>query len=493
MKPLHRTPKALLALILCVAAVAACGDNEAGSTGRNSDTDTSDGSGSGVQSDAATDGSATTDADDNNDDGGEETDVEETDTTDEEDGVDDDTDDEDAEVDPDTEPGTDTDDGTTDVIDEPLGPPPCSGSGASVEGALIPPAAPGLTAALPSCASAVHVLVAPAGSRWQVQATGLPADAHLYAYSAHYLQHLGMGVAREPLGSSDFAGDSAEAVVEFNPQWSGEQAIVVARDDGRTEGDYTLTATCLSGCELRTTRYPVALLHGYAGVDSYFGILDYFHDVRGPLTERGYLLSAPVTNPIDQSDTRADQLAEQLTEWMEETGARKVNMVAHSQGGLDGRLLIAGKGWSDRVASLTTIATPHGGIPLILADFLSVQDFSPDYMDVFNTAYPNHPDVRYWSWSSRSCGILQPICIANSDGEVVDALLGASYTLLLRFGENDGIVPTESMVWGEHLGMLYADHFDEVGQIADLNLPIDPFDHRDFYRSEMERLAAAGF
>jgi hypothetical protein len=49
------------------------------------------------------------------------------------------------------------------------------------------------------------------------------------------------------------------------------------------------------------------------------------------------------------------------------------------------------------------------------------------------------------------------------------------------------------MIWGEHLGMLYADHFDEVGQIADLNLPIDPFDHRDFYRSEMERLAEAGF
>jgi hypothetical protein len=85
------------------------------------------------------------------------------------------------------------------------------------------------------------------------------------------------------------------------------------------------------------------------------------------------------------------------------------------------------------------------------------------------------------------------VCIANSDGEVVDVLLGASYTLLLRFGENDGIVPTENMIWGEHLGMLYADHFDEVGQIADLNLPIDPFDHRDFYRSEMERLAEAGF
>jgi len=482
-KPSHTLPKALFTLFLCLGALAACGDSQAGVTGRLSDTDALDGSGNDVQTDADTDGSAdtngsdttdgsadTTDADDNTNDSGEDTDTDERDTGD------------DVAIEEDT-----------DIVDEPLGPPPCSGSGASVEGELIATAPPGLTAALPSCASAVHPLVAPAGSRWQVQATGLPADAHLYAYSAHYLQHLGTGVAREPLGSSDFAGDSGEALVEFNPEWSGEQAIVVARDDGRTEGDYTLTATCLSGCDLRTTRYPVALLHGYAGVDSYFGILDYFHDVRGPLTERGYLLLAPTTNPIDESDTRADQLAEQLTEWMEETGARKVNLIGHSQGGLDGRLLIAGKGWSDRVVSLTTIAAPHGGIPLILADFLSVQDFSPDYMEVFNVAYPNHPDVRYWSWSSRSCGILQPVCIANSDGEVVDVLLGASYTLLLRFGENDGIVPTENMIWGEHLGMLYADHFDEVGQIADLNLPIDPFDHRDFYRSEMERLAEAGF
>ena len=481
MKPSHTLPKALFTLFLCLGALAACGDSQAGVTGRLSDTDALDGSGLDVPTDAATNGSADTDADDTTHDSGDADDAAEPDIADNNDTADDD-----AELAPDT-------DDTTDIADEPLPPPPCSGAGASVEGALIPPAPPGLTAALPSCASAVHPLVAPTGSRWQVQATGLPADAHLFAYSAHYLQHLGAGVAREPLGSSDFAGDSGEAILEFNPQWSGEQAIVVARDDGRTEGDYTLTATCLSGCDLRTTRYPVALLHGYAGVDSYFGILDYFHDVRGPLTERGYLLSAPVTNPIDQSDTRADQLAEQLTEWMQESGARRVNLIGHSQGGLDGRLLIAGKGWSDRVVSLTTIAAPHGGIPLILADFLSVQDFSPDYMEVFNAAYPNHPDVRYWSWSSRSCGILQPVCIANSDGEVVDALLGASYTLLLRFGENDGIVPTESMIWGEHLGMLYADHFDEVGQIADLNLPIDPFDHRDFYRSEMERLAEAGF
>ncbi len=481
MKPSLRSPTVLVVPFLSLLAVAACGDSEAGFAGRLSDLDTGDGSSVTTPLDDATDGSS----------GAEEdaaVDTVDTDT---------DTDTEDAAPpESDTESDGDTSDGgadIADIADEPLGPPPCAGSGASLEGPLIPNGAPGITTALPTCASAVHVLVAPAGSRWQVQATGLPADAHLYAYSAHYLQSMGMGVAREPLGSSEFAGDAGEAMVEFSPQWSGEQAIVVARDDGRTEGDYTLTATCLSGCELQTTRYPVALLHGYAGVDSYFGILDYFHDVRDPLTERGYLLLAPVTNPIDQSDTRADQLAEQLTTFMEETGARRVNMIAHSQGGLDGRLLIAGKGWSDRVASLTTIATPHGGIPLILADFLSVQDFSPDYMEVFNAAYPNHPDVRYWSWSSRSCGILQPVCIANSDGEVVDALLGASYTLLLRFGENDGIVPTESMIWGEHLGMLYADHFDEVGQIADLNLPVDPFNHRDFYRSELQRLAAAGF
>ena len=128
----------------------------------------------------------------------------------------------------------------------------------------------------------------------------------------------------------------------------------------------------------------------------------------------------------------------------------------------------------------------------MLFDFLSAQSFDPEDMEVFNRENPDDARVRYWSWSARSCGLVQFGCQRSSAGETVDLLLTATHTLLLRFGENDGIVPTSSMPWGEHLGLVFADHFDEVGQIADGSPSRDPFDHRAFYLNEARRLRSAG-
>ena len=48
------------------------------------------------------------------------------------------------------------------------------------------------------------------------------------------------------------------------------------------------------------------------------------------------------------------------------------------------------------------------------------------------------------------------------------------------------------MAWGENLGLIFADHFDEVGQIADGSPEDDPFNHRAFYLGEARRLRDAG-
>lgn len=44
---------------------------------------------------------------------------------------------------------------------------------------------------------------------------------------------------------------------------------------------------------------------------------------------------------------------------VEETGCGKVNIIAHSKGGLDSRYAISNLGAAPMVASLTTINTPH--------------------------------------------------------------------------------------------------------------------------------------
>ncbi|TVR01010.1 MAG: hypothetical protein EA398_10840 [Deltaproteobacteria bacterium] len=236
-------------------------------------------------------------------------------------------------------------------------------------------------------------------------------------------------------------------------------------------------------------------MHGYAGVDSYFGVVDYFWDVVPTLERAGFVAFTPVSTAIATSQRRAGELAPQLEAILEESGAERVNLIAHSQGGLDGRVLVSAMGWHDRVASLTTVATPHRGIGLTLADFVSVQDFSVEYMeDEFNPEHPDHPDVAYFSWSARACRLSQTRCRDETNNAVVDALLIASHLALTnQMGDNDGIVPTDSMPWGDHLGQLHADHFGEVGHLFKRDNPNAPFVHRAFYLSEARRLKAAGF
>ena len=57
-------------------------------------------------------------------------------------------------------------------------------------------------------------------------------------------------------------------------------------------------------------------------------------------------------------------------------------------------------------------------------------------------------------------------------------------------GDNDGLVSVESAKWGEFLGVLPADHIDQVGHRFDLSN--QPFEAAEFYLSEAQRLSALG-
>jgi triacylglycerol lipase len=60
-------------------------------------------------------------------------------------------------------------------------------------------------------------------------------------------------------------------------------------------------------------------------------------------------------------ETNGKHLAERIDQIIHETGAEKVNIIAHSKGGLDSRYAISSLHMGDKVASLTTISTPHHG------------------------------------------------------------------------------------------------------------------------------------
>ena len=255
-------------------------------------------------------------------------------------------------------------------------------------------------------------------------------------------------------------------------------------------------------------RHPVVFMHG-------FGMLaglrrgGHLSDAATYLRTRGVRAYAPNVAPYNTVDARCHMWLQRLRHVLEESRGEKLNLIAHSMGGLDARYLITKCGFHDRVASLVTISTPHHGsvlaeyvlgqpdrIRTLLTDIANwmgtkaledaeadfstaVSELTPDNVRrTFNTQVPNHADVRYWSYAAsagRGC--------KNSINPFLRLGNGVIYE---TEGLNDGMVSTESAQWGQHLGTINADHAQQIG----FSFPgAAYFDHKQFYASVAEMLA----
>lgn len=142
-----------------------------------------------------------------------------------------------------------------------------------------------------------------------------------------------------------------------------------------------LTSTVVLA-KAQKTKYPVIFVHGGMGFDEIAG-LDYFGNDYGvfvgdpcdsvfetscnPHIDRYQQAVATEVNPFGNSEDRGQDLAEQIQNYMITTGAEAVNIIAHSQGGLDARK--AAKELYDDygyqvVKVLITISSPHRGMPM---------------------------------------------------------------------------------------------------------------------------------
>jgi triacylglycerol lipase len=286
--------------------------------------------------------------------------------------------------------------------------------------------------------------------------------------------------------------------------------------------------------------YPVLLHHGFSGWKemSLLG-LHYFNGVAEYVIAGGEpMVFETVVSPYEGTPVRGQQLAPQIDEILRLTGKDKVNIVAHSQGGLDSRYAISTLGYGDKVASLTTISTPHRGTALADALFdkvpgwtdpitnaiaevigRSVLDMQFDanlraslewltesvMMKTFNPSNIDDPQVAYFSYAGRSNDAPgSPDCDGSwhADDSTkldhIDPLLKLTGSYLKDHGNyggvNDGIVPVRSARWGLFLGCFPADHFDEIGQVAKTGPnPESGFDHKEFYAEVIRRLRQRGF
>ena len=254
--------------------------------------------------------------------------------------------------------------------------------------------------------------------------------------------------------------------------------------------------------EVCKTKYPLLMVHGVFFRD--FRYLNYWGRIPKELIRNGATVYYGQQQSAAAVEDSGKELAERIRQIVEETGCEKVNIIAHSKGGLDSRAAIAHAGCAPYVATLTTINTPHRGC--IFAEYLlgkvpqaarlkiaaaynaamkQVGDPNPDFLAAVtdltesaclrrNEATPDAPGVVYESVMSY--------CKKAQHGKFP---LNMTYPIVKHFdGLNDGLVSVESAKWGERFTLLEPQGKRGIshGDVVDLNREnIRGFDVREFY------------
>lgn len=110
------------------------------------------------------------------------------------------------------------------------------------------------------------------------------------------------------------------------------------------------------------TRYPIMLVHGLAMKDVLF--VRSFGSIDRMLRREGNHVAVSRVDGFGSIEGNAAQLKAEVCSLLQETGAEKVNLIAHSKGGLDAKYMIAQLDMAEKTASLTTLCTPHRGTPV---------------------------------------------------------------------------------------------------------------------------------
>jgi triacylglycerol lipase len=109
------------------------------------------------------------------------------------------------------------------------------------------------------------------------------------------------------------------------------------------------------------TKYPIIMAHGLGGVISSVSS-QYFYGINQDLTSNGASVFVTQVSSYDSSYVRGEQLLGEVKQILAITGAKKVNLIGHSQGVLDSRYVAAMIPAS--IASLTGVGGPNLGSPV---------------------------------------------------------------------------------------------------------------------------------
>ncbi|MBR3340044.1 MAG: triacylglycerol lipase [Clostridiales bacterium] len=265
------------------------------------------------------------------------------------------------------------------------------------------------------------------------------------------------------------------------------------------------------------TRYPILMVHGVFFRDSEH--LNYWGRVPSELIKNGATVFYGGQESAGNVKTCALQIKKAIVQVLQETGADKVNIIAHSKGGLDSRYCICMLGMAPYVASLTTVNTPHRGCefaeylmnkaPEKLKDTVAAAynkgakalgDVNPDFVSAV-TDLTKDGVARLNAEMAPMQHQFDGIFTQSFGSKLNHATSGKfplnmSYHFVKHFdGFNDGLVGEDSFQWGSEYhfltnkGLRGISHADMI----DLNREnIDGFDIREFYISLVQGLKERG-
>lgn len=218
------------------------------------------------------------------------------------------------------------------------------------------------------------------------------------------------------------------------------------------------------------TKYPILLLHGM-GFHDRLPIHYYWGRIPRVLRKHGASVYFGDQDGNATTMHNARQLVSVIHRILDETGAEKINIIAHSKGGLEARYLVSSLGMGDVIASVTTISTPHNGsitvdrllekFPHIIQfgsavtdlgrrclgdrnphTFRVINQFTTDYMHRFNKRNPDDPRVFYQSYAFVM------------ERPLSDPVMAIPNAIVNWFeGENDGLLTPRNAQWTNFRGV----------------------------------------
>ena len=243
--------------------------------------------------------------------------------------------------------------------------------------------------------------------------------------------------------------------------------------------------------------FPIILAHGVCRFDKVWSDslnidnnddtkldnLHYFKGIRTMLKENGFVVYHSRVSWAADVNTRADDLKENVLGVLKKEDCEKVNIIAHSMGGLDARHMLFNDRNTDKIhqhiASVTTISTPHNGSPFadwgtdhlpnvipiaqrLGLDLNALHNLRTDRCREFNS----NAEVIDFEQTCESNILFQTYAGRQDFWSIFDALKLSFYIIERKEKDNDGLVSVESAKWRERYFKGILENTDHLNELA---------------------------